>query len=205
LLSQQVYLLAIGGQVEEAEEVISQFCDRFLSENEELARQLRAMLDAMLAYVAGDVPGFVRLGGAVQGGLQFQVAVAADKVDDAAAILAEDEADDWERHLILYLAARRAGKDDLAEESLQDAVVLMRKDRKEVRQIGTWLADGCPEKPQWVCECKLLPDDKRIVLAAMGIRYPQHQEVFFSAARRHNYDRRPPYLLLRDILGKGAQ
>ena len=47
------------------------------------------------------------------------------------------------------------------------------------------------------------PRAKAVCLTAMGLRHPEHRQRYFQLARKLNYDRSFPYLLLKSIIEQG--
>jgi hypothetical protein len=69
-----------------------------------------------------------------------------------------------------------------------------------MRTVSEWLSGGETPDPKRVLTLALQPATKRIVLVATGLRFPRHRDVYFDLARKLNFDKRSPHLLLKEIL-----
>ena len=56
------------------------------------------------------------------------------------------------------------------------------------------------EPPEKICQLKRPPNTKRVLLAALGARFPQHRTVFHDYAARFNHHPGFPHLLVNSIL-----
>lgn len=124
----------------------------------------------------------------------------AGHVREAAAGIAPDAGDSAYAHLLVSLAAL-AVDPDLSATELRAAQAGLHDGLPEESQAAAWLAGEEPLDLDAALDLGLLPAQKRIVLTALGVRYPQHRAALFALARKLNYDRRFPYLMLREILG----
>ena len=103
-------------------------------------------------------------------------------------------------HLWLYLAAMRQKRKELADRQLQKAIELLKKDDFQARAFAQAL-EGKPAMPVGqLIRIRETPREKVLLLAALGLHDPSAREACFALARKLNYDRRFPHLLLKDLL-----
>jgi hypothetical protein len=137
-------------------------------------------------------------------GVAFIAAYYAGRLDEAIASLAAQKSVTGETHLLLYIAAKQKKDADLASRQLAAAAEVYRKGDRDDRRIAGWLASPTPPDPDQVCEVEILPNSKRILLTAMGLRDPAHRDQYFRAASRFNYLRTFPYWTLKRVTDKAS-
>ena len=104
-------------------------------------------------------------------------------------------------HLLTYLAAASEGKGELADAALADAVAGMRGTGRQEREIAECLAGERKPDPERILKLVIEPARKRLLLAAMGTKFPADRRSYFGLARRLNYDVFFPHLFLKKLLG----
>jgi hypothetical protein len=171
--------------------------------------QYHDWLRGVLSYADGDLEGFMGLtADSTLASTKFERAVSAGRVEDAARMLGDKAENSPEAHLILYLAAAQAGLPQLEEAHLARAVELLKGRGGEQEQVGAWLAGAEAPDPTGPMASCISSQRKRIVLAALGTRFPDQRQGYFELARKMNYDRNFPHLFLSDVLeakpGKSA-
>jgi hypothetical protein len=107
----------------------------------------------------------------------------------------------WRMFVTAALLAASEGDAGAARRALGRAAALLAEGSREERQIGQWLSGARPELED-VLELRLWVADKRLVLALVGQIHPEVREGTHELARRLNYDKRPPHLLLRRVVGE---
>jgi hypothetical protein len=185
--------------VNAATPLIDQFCKTALTDWEEADKpKARAYLEAAAAYTLGDEKTFARKIRAFTGKLfAFQAAVSEGDSQTAAKLIEHDARSDY--HLMLYLTAVRAGANDVAEKFWANAVAAMRNESQETATLNFIDGKNAPA-PEKICQLELSPSVKPILLAALGLRFPQHRAVFHDYATRFNNDPEFPHLLVSSIL-----
>ncbi|MBN2211384.1 MAG: hypothetical protein JW709_08315, partial [Sedimentisphaerales bacterium] len=99
-------------------------------------------------------------------------------------------------YFLVYLAAVRSGAEN-PDDYFNKAVRLTADPNSENLQE---LLQTSPLNTSSICALELDPVEKTIMLTALGVKYPQHRDVFFSLARRLNhYSLEFPHLFLRSL------
>jgi hypothetical protein len=81
---------------------------------------------------------------------------------------------------------------------------LLRKGYSDERVLAGALAPDGTSDPKRLTRLALRPNEKRIALAALGVRHAADRDAYFALARRLCYDRDFPILFLRKFLGEPA-
>jgi hypothetical protein len=130
---------------------------------------------------------------------KFEAACTTGDFKQASELLQAMDDPGSERHLLLYLLAQRAG-DPAAETHFQRALELMKTEDGKHRRIASLLAAPAPD-PRSVCAVRLRLEDKRILLAALGVHDQANRAAYFDLARKLNIGPAFPYYFLQPILG----
>lgn len=154
-------------------------------------------LQAGIAYATGDLPDYARLVARFPVPFyQFRAALTNGRLADAAKTA---ETTDAEAKLLLYLLAQRSGDTAAAEQHFQAAHQAMKKDDQPARQVAAQLDAGPPDA-RAVCTLHMNIESKRILLTALGVRYPADRAAYFGLARKLNYNLDFPHHFLRSFL-----
>lgn len=198
----EIYLLLRVGRAEEADKMI----DRFSRLAEESGDKndydvMRDYLTAVKKYLEGDVQGYGTLRSTSQHPLRkFQALVSLGKLKDAEKALEEAEYEDMDSYLLLHLAAHSQRQNRASKDYLSKAVEFLGTQSKVNRRIAKWLAGEQKPDLDALLQLKLYPAQKKVVLTAVGLLFPSHRDACFELARKLNYDRRFPHLLLKEIM-----
>ena len=158
--------------------------------------------EAMRAYCSGDAAAFVKLVAEEPDPAdQFPAHLTAGDVAAAAACIEKSDPE-AEHHLLVYLAAKRTRNDGTAEAHLKAAIDLLAKGDYELRQFGKALAGAPPLPLDQMLRLRSTPREKVVLLAALGVQNPAWRGECFALARKLNYDRRFPHLLLEDLFNQ---
>ncbi|MES1168036.1 MAG: hypothetical protein ABUL61_02585, partial [Oleiharenicola lentus] len=133
---------------------------------------------------------------------RFDAACTANDVKQATAVLKTIETPSSQLHLLLYLVAQRAG-DPSAETHFQHALDQMQKEDNKHRRVASLLAAPAPDARS-VCAVRLRLEEKRVLLAALGVRDPANRAAYFALARKLNTGPGFPYYFLQPILGEST-
>jgi hypothetical protein len=134
----------------------------------------------------------------------FAAAITSGRLDDAAAALDRKKAATAEDHLLMSAVAHEAKRADLEEPNLKQAANIYRQAGREERRVAAWLGSAQNADADAVCSVLLLPQQKRLVLLAMGLRDSAHRAQYFKAAAPFNFDRTFPYWTIKKILDTEA-
>jgi hypothetical protein len=103
-------------------------------------------------------------------------------------------------HLLMFLAASLHNRPELATKHFDAAAKLLSEGDAEDRTFAAALqASPGTTKPADLLRLRKEPDKKAILLAALGVRDPSSRGAYFELARKLNYDRRFPHLLLNQV------
>ncbi len=128
----------------------------------------------------------------------FEISLTSGQLADAMSVLDQVEHASATEYLLLYIAAKNQGEEEMAESSLQKALEML-KDNPEERYFAACLAGSAEPAPDKITHLAMFPYDKSIMLTALGVKYPQHSSQFFALADKLNYYPKFPYHFLKDI------
>ena len=205
LVQWRVYLLARSGQTDQIDDLIEQFAERLRSAGLDDTQIVKAQghLHTFRAYYERQDEAFLERVAAGSGvGLDLQAAMLSGRYEEAASMTAARS--DPFGHLLLYALARSAGDNALATKQLRACIDIWEdRGNAEQRQSAAWLAAEQAPELQSVRNLPMWPSQKRIVLLALGIRFPAHRQSLWSLLREFNYDGQMPYLIIRKVLANG--
>lgn len=193
-----------GDTDEEFEEWLGAFCAYLPSIGYEKAGidQFREVLRSQRMYAAGDLDTYfatVDTEGDPQ--LAFERALYESNLDAASALLGDEPlATDPLNHLTLFLCAAQSGQQDLADAHLAKGAELLGEGDGESRDYAAILKGEAPLDIERALRNGTIPFTKRVVLAALGARFPEHAEPLHELARKLNYSRSFPYYVLSGAL-----
>ena len=127
--------------------------------------------------------------------------VASGHIVDAEALVEKEGITNAYVHLELYTAAVHGEQPQQANPQLTKALHILRQGSKEERQLADWLETGSATTEQ-VTGLNMTPSEKRIVLAAAGLRMPAIREEVFALGKKLNFSPYPPALLLKSVFGE---
>jgi hypothetical protein len=200
---QEIQLLALQKNPQQAARVREAFISRASGPGRaEMVRRFEVSATALLQYAGGDLAHFLSAleRGPITFDERFAYDLSLDRLDDAAADLSTNPGALAGAHLTLAVAALDAGREDLASRQLQLASAGYAKGDNEMKRVSQWLAQQELPSPDDVCEVALMPDQKRLLLTALGLKDGAHRDRYFKAAAELNYDRAFPYLTVKRVL-----
>lgn len=130
----------------------------------------------------------------------YELALARGDLPAAEKILAAVPRVNSQAWLLLYLAEVRAGDTAAADRCFAHAVTEFATESVTHKQLAASLAGGPSLTPEAICELSMFPDEKRVILAALGVRQPTHRDLYFRNARLMNLEPGFPQLFLASIL-----
>jgi len=168
----------------------------------EQAASWESYLEAMYRYSDGDVDGYgerMLQSGAYE--YKFETAISLGKVEEAIAAAKDHAGRTADEHLLIYLAAETAGQKDVAAQHLELAAQALDKLGQDERRAAEYLLGKREMDPAKFIRIPTDVEQKLLLMAAMGMKYPQHREQFFALARKLNYGLEFPHLFLKKITG----
>jgi hypothetical protein len=170
-------------------------------------QQARSHALADIAYCRGDVAECLRqLEKVGSDTARFQAAVIAGKLEEARQAIAHPTSGpagvrDNREHLVLALAASLAGNSSLSQSELATGIDSLRANGREERTAASWLAGEAEPKPGEPTELALTPELKALILPLVAQRWPDRRDECLALARKLNFDRRFPHLLIARAVG----
>ena len=102
--------------------------------------------------------------------------------------------------LALFLKAHAVGKTEFAEQQFKLGVEALRAGSYEERAYADALSQQGKTETEQLLRLPMMPEHKRVILAALGVRDPEHKEKYFALARKLNFERSVPWAFLQDFL-----
>ncbi|MBN2712141.1 MAG: hypothetical protein JXR97_06850, partial [Planctomycetes bacterium] len=150
-------------------------------------------------YAKGDLDNYARHTIETNINLAFTAHFATGKYEEAEGDLIKT-GDTARNRALLYIAFADAGMKDKAEKQLAGIDEKGAGDTMDTRRLASMLlADSAPS-PEAVAMVPVMPGDKRVYLTALGLRFPEQKDKYFSLAKKLNYEPVFPYLFLNRIL-----
>lgn len=200
----RVCFLARAGQQDQIEGLLDQFAGPESGHiPDDPAYTWRAWVRDTVAYVQGDPSQLINAGKS-EHPFRVDSQIVAGEYDAAAKRLAEIDPVSAEQPLTLALAAGRAGKSAIADAALAQAVSILNRGGYSERRAAAWLAGTTTPAAGEVTDAVIDFDTKRIALALLATRYPERRQECIDLLKKLNYDRRPPYLLLKQVIESPA-
>lgn len=202
----EAYIRTLQGRANDASEVVANVRLRFM-QSPEMAAVLARQIEAQNQYCAGDVTGFSQtLAKSPVTNDLFKAHLSNGDLTAAEQDMKQGGQEvEAVHHLLLYIAALQHDASEVAERHLKAAIESMTKGSFEERSYAAALSGkgGLPVKN--VLRLRELPEQKVVILTALGLRDPGSREACFAMARKLNYDTRFPYLLLKAALDPQAK
>ena len=166
-VAQAVRLHVAAGERQRAQEIIDAFV-QLLTETEEDAELWRTYLDSLYHLGSGNWKAYQEITSTVEEPRwQYHAALVAGDIQAALEALAETEIAAYD-HLIVYIAARRAGEPNLAEQELQAAIAAMSEGTMDERALARCLRGDAPR--DIMLKLGVQPGMKAIALAALAVQ-----------------------------------
>ena len=166
--------------------------------------ELSALFDAVLAQGEHNIDAFAEASDRITfGEWPYYAAIANRDIVRAIALLREGGDRSWREHLPLYSLAAAEDIDTIAREHIEKAVRLLREAGPREHPVAEWFTrDAVAPGLEEIYGIKQWPQDTRIILTALGARFPRMQDIYFTAARKMNYDPAFPGTVLHELLEK---
>lgn len=114
------------------------------------------------------------------------------KILEAEALLGANGKSPRATHLVLYCAAKYHGFPEIAETHWTQAFA-----EPEDPSVGSLPAYAAAPSVQQLLDLHLDPQDKAILCAALGLRFPEQRDAFFRLSAKFNFVPEHPQLLLK--------
>jgi hypothetical protein len=196
------------GQTAAAQGRLAQYCEelkRATGGDEAIVKNARNTMETVLHYAQGDFAAYRKCLGEAEGTtMTFQCAVADGKWKEAATALDKVDAA-ASGHLVVYVGAALTGQQEIARTSWDRAVAAYRKADRPARRLADALASSDAPADAVLRNWSAVPQERALLLAALGLRYPRQKEKFFPVARKLNYSIEFPHHLIAQALTSPAR
>jgi len=103
-------------------------------------------------------------------------------------------------HLLMYLGATSKSQADVAKKHLSAAIDLLDKGDYEDRAYAAAFKNAGAIPMKDLLRLRQVPNEKLVLLTALGVSNPSLRTECFALARKLDFDRRFPHLLIKSIL-----
>ncbi len=197
LIAEEVRLHMAKNDSYSAQNSISNYLMLIGSNNQELKETWSTYLNGVLAYCNNDA---AKYGASVEGfeepKLAFEGAFINGEFDKASQI-ASDNGFDASYFLLLYLAQDNP---DPASKYLNQAINIYRSGNKTSQLLADYFSGTKSIVLDEVKSVIMLPESKRIVMAALGKLNPTYKKELYAFAKKLNYERVFPYHFISKIV-----
>jgi Flp pilus assembly protein TadD len=131
-----------------------------------------------------------------------QAALLAGNYEEAGKLLEGLASPSSDDHFLVFMQAAQAGQTERAEQHLETAVrILTEQGDVDAKYAAACLAGKEEPDLERLLHISMWPSGKRVLMAALGVRFPEHRAACFDLARKLNYDVTYPHFVLKDLLG----
>jgi len=203
LLQEYARLLASSGRDTSAKRLIKQWGERVGGELEgEQIGVLKNVLHAHIAYCMGDLDEYVERTQKLPGpAWKVECAVTTGSAVDPNVF---ETLEDAYGFLVLYISEAERGDPASARKTLSKATELLNEGSREERLCAKYLSGTTEPDAARACSLALEIHQKRMILGALGVKYPQHRRTYFELGEKLNCERYFPYWFLKDLFAKGG-
>lgn len=205
---EQVIVETLQGRHDKAEETIQRAVRAIVTSNtatggDQGESYVAKGMRTTSAYVQGDVQKYKEL--ETQGNAEympFHVALTLGDVELAVKSLEEYieyEDAEWTELLLLYTALMAKGDEARAGKYLDTAIEYLKDGDKNDRIAAAWLKGETTPSMRDVAAYPRVPDEKAIIVMAIGARRPEMRAACFTLARKLNIDRDYPWHFINGI------
>lgn len=197
---EEACVLAMQGRQDEAGKAIARLQERLQGYNPESVARYVHRVEAQLAYLKGDTAAFVAaLRTSDEPSERLIAHLAAGELLEAENAVSQVEPEE-ETQLLLYIAAVARNQPEMAERHLKAAADLLDKGDFEDRAFASALkGEASMSLAELLRAVRRPPREKAVLLTALGLRNPAARQACFELARKLNFDKRFPHLLIRQV------
>ncbi len=193
-----------NGQASHAQTVVDRYVQSVSLDgalvSEETAAS-RSYFASVRAEWKGDVDRYISIGERTNGRGAFNALVLKGDYVEAAATVDRAVTDPFLHFLLYGLTTKSGGLLALSEVQLSQALSLLEETPSLAQGIKPWfLAGAPPSSDKEMLGIDLLNHQRRVLLFALAQRHPNKAEGYLKLAKKLNYHRIFPYLVLRKAL-----
>ncbi|MBN1900591.1 hypothetical protein JW926_04610 [Candidatus Sumerlaeota bacterium] len=198
------FILITQGKVKEADNALGGW---FVKHDDlipsEARREVQTIYDIEKAYLTGDLETWsAMIDKNPTPERAFDLAITRGNMEDAKAALEKMEEKHSNIYLLLYIAMKKANREDDARKYLGKACEILRKEIWEERRVADCLEGIKAPDPTQICSLTFAPRQKIYILIALGMAYPEQRKIYFDMARKLNTNKSFPHLFFESILAK---
>ncbi|MFH0878344.1 MAG: hypothetical protein V2A34_01390, partial [Lentisphaerota bacterium] len=161
---------------------------------------MRNSMEAAYAYAAGDIAALCKFGPLTED-YHFHAEITGGNIQKAEDLMNKMGVTNAFVDLQVYIAASlQPGSSNTALHHLQNAIEIFKNGGTEEKKLAGMLESG-QALPESLLHLDMYPTEKRIALAALGLRIPSLKTEAFNLGRTLNYSPYPPALLLQKLWG----
>lgn len=203
-ISEQAYVYTLQKKQADAQLLCMGLRPRLDAMEPTTADQLVQRLESSVDYCSGSISHFLEaMAKSPDADDRLAAHLTSNNVSGAEADLRQIKKPTSQQHLLLYIAATRQNRTDVARPQLQAAIELLATGHYEERAFASALG-GKSETPLGdLLRTRVDAAEKRVLLTALALAHPSARQPCFELARKLNYDKRYPHLLLQCVLSQG--
>ncbi len=163
-------------------------------------------LNAIRFYAVGNLDDYhTSLSDAEDTHVEVEKLLHKNRLEEADQLLSSNAHHAWWEHLVLYCAAMQSKKDDIAHRNLEKAVQAIRTDTRAYQLTARFLVSDKAPDPEMVRELDIDAQEKALVCAVLGYRFPEQNRDWFRLANTYNFYPAYPQRLLKKCMRLAAR
>lgn len=197
----EIYYLIRNGQKDLVKAVVDGYLSKIKEvSTAELIEEWKNYFDFVYYYVFGDEKlSLEKIKGLSDPKFKFMGEFLAGNLAEAENALKEEKFVSADYHLLLFIAGKIKGDKEFSDKHLRQAIEILEQSSPPERVAADYLKGIRYPDIAEVVQLPISPGQKRIILATIGIQFPEHKEKMFSLGKKLNYHTLFPYLFLKRI------
>ncbi len=188
----------LAGRMIETDGEMSALLDPLKAQDADRAKNAQTIYDAHRAYMRDNEPQFARLlKDAEDPELRFAAALSGSDLATASKLMKDEQLDQPDAALQLYIAATCGGNTLVQSTALQTALDVLRAGDNDHRLFATYLDGSVKPTRKELLEFSSTPAFKAVCLTALGCRWPALRQDAFGLSYSFDYGLRYPHCLLK--------
>jgi tetratricopeptide (TPR) repeat protein len=204
-MSQLMNVAAIKGDQGRAQAIVQQILALVPAGVPEMGKikdNLQASLEAKLACCRNDTAGYLKQMKEHPEIATVEFYLLTGKLKEAAEQVVDKAKpeDQMMYHGLLFLFAARAGNKALADSVWQKTLAELKKGGRDQRRAAEMAEGKKPFDAELICRFAIIPDAKRVILAAFAEKYPAQKKTLLDLARKLDFHHDAVSLCLKKVL-----
>jgi hypothetical protein len=200
LQAERIRAFAAKGDKDLARGVVQEIAHEFAGQGDArlMIQTFQRMADSAISCAENDPAGYIK---AMANEPTFESAFLEGKFEGAERLASKGKNENALIHRgLLYLGLLKAGNKQAADEQWQPFLDALQKEGRRGRECAEMLAGKRPVDMEHLRRLAMEPQNKRVVLAVIAKRFPEHSKDLMTLARKLDYQRDPTSLCLRKVL-----